>query len=80
MTSWSVEWVMDFGKMPKMCDVIYGQPLMIIFSFESQVVDGTSCDLRDGLPRVCVEGECRPIGCDGMLGSQVSTTVSGIPF
>ncbi len=34
------------------------------------MVDGTNCDLRDGLPRVCVDGECRPIGCDGMLGSK----------
>ena len=33
------------------------------------MVDGTSCDLRDGLRRVCVDGECRQIGCDGMLGS-----------
>ena len=60
-----------------MYNVIYERPLMLIFSLKSQVVDGTSCDLRDGLPRVCVEGECRPIGCDGMLGSQVSTLVFG---
>jgi hypothetical protein len=47
------------------------------FTIIFQVVDGTSCDLRDGLPRICVEGECRPIGCDGMLGSQVSDSLSG---
>lgn len=34
-----------------------------------QVVDGTSCDLNDGVRRVCVEASCRPVGCDGMLGS-----------
>jgi hypothetical protein len=27
--------------------------------------------MRDGAARICVEGECRLIGCDGMLGSQV---------
>lgn len=32
-----------------------------------QVVDGTSCD--DEGRRVCVDGECRPVGCDGLLGS-----------
>ena len=36
-----------------------------------QVVDGTPCDLRDGLRRVCVEGECMVVGCDGKLGSDV---------
>ena len=32
-------------------------------------MDGTPCDLRDGERRVCVQGDCRPVGCDGMLGS-----------
>ena len=36
-----------------------------------QVVDGTPCDLKDGMRRICVGGECRPVGCDGMLGSDV---------
>ena len=36
-----------------------------------QVIDGTPCDLRDGLRRVCVEGECMVVGCDGKLGSEV---------
>ena len=35
------------------------------------MVDGTPCDLRDGFRRVCVEGECIIVGCDGMLGSTV---------
>ena len=37
-----------------------------------QVIDGTNCDVRDGLPHVCVDGECRLIGCDGMLGSKAT--------
>ena len=44
-------------------------PINLSAIFLGQVVDGTSCDLRDGLRRVCVDGECRQIGCDGMLGS-----------
>ena len=32
-----------------------------------QVVDGTSCD--DEGRRICVDGECSPVGCDGLLGS-----------
>ena len=32
-----------------------------------QVVDGTSCD--DEGRRVCTDGECTPVGCDGLLGS-----------
>ena len=35
------------------------------------MVDGTPCDLRDGKRRICVSGECREVGCDGMLGSDV---------
>ena len=35
------------------------------------MVDGTPCDLKDGVRRVCVNGECRPVGCDGMLGSDL---------
>ena len=35
--------------------------------FFQKVVDGTSCD--DEGRRVCVDGECRPVGCDGLLGS-----------
>ena len=33
----------------------------------SKVIDGTSCD--DEGRRICVDGECMPVGCDGMLGS-----------
>lgn len=39
--------------------------------FKFQVIDGTPCDLRDGLRRVCVEGDCKVVGCDGMLGSDI---------
>eukprot|EP00094_Tigriopus_californicus_P005670 TCALIF_05465-PA protein Name:"Similar to Ppn Papilin (Drosophila melanogaster)" AED:0.16 eAED:0.17 QI:0/0/0/0.82/0.81/0.82/34/0/2463 len=36
------------------------------------VVDGTSCDIGDGSPRICVAGECLKVGCDGVLnGNQV---------
>ena len=31
------------------------------------MIDGTSCD--DEGRRVCVDGECTPVGCDGLLGS-----------
>jgi len=41
------------------------------YSLWPQVVDGTPCDLKDGIPRICVDGECRMIGCDGLLGSVV---------
>ena len=30
-------------------------------------MDGTSCD--DEGRRICVDGECMPVGCDGNLGS-----------
>ena len=33
-----------------------------------QVIDGTTCDLNDDVPRVCVDGECVAVGCDGELG------------
>lgn len=36
-----------------------------------KVVDGTACDLKDGIKRICVNGECRPVGCDGFLGSDM---------
>ena len=26
-----------------------------------QVIDGTICDLRDGIMRICVEGKCRQV-------------------
>ena len=35
------------------------------------MIDGTSCDLLDGLRRICVDGECKVVGCDGFLGSDV---------
>ena len=38
-----------------------------IFHSFSQVIDGTSCD--DEGRRICVDGECMPVGCDGLLGS-----------
>ena len=41
------------------------------FHFPQKVIDGTSCDLLDGLRRICVDGECKVVGCDGMLGSDV---------
>ena len=34
----------------------------------TQVIDGTTCDLNDDVPRVCVDGECVAVGCDGELG------------
>ena len=36
--------------------------------FQPQVIDGTTCDLNDDVPRVCVDGECVAVGCDGELG------------
>ncbi len=35
------------------------------------MIDGTTCDLKDGVPRVCVDGECVAVGCDGQLGSDL---------
>ena len=32
------------------------------------MIDGTTCDLNDDVPRVCVDGECVAVGCDGELG------------
>ena len=34
-------------------------------------MDGTACDLKDGIKRICVNGECRSVGCDGFLGSSM---------
>ena len=31
------------------------------------MIDGTACD--DEGRRICVDGECTPVGCDGLLGS-----------
>ena len=39
-----------------------------------QVVDGTSCD--DEGRRICVDGECMPVGCDGNLGSNTEVKLS----
>ena len=36
-----------------------------------KVVDGTPCDVGDGTSRICVQGECLPVGCDNMLGSEM---------
>ena len=37
-------------------------------------MDGTSCD--DEGRRICVDGECMPVGCDGNLGSNTEVTFS----
>ncbi|XP_062516916.1 A disintegrin and metalloproteinase with thrombospondin motifs 7-like [Corticium candelabrum] len=40
------------------------------------VVDGTAC--KDGSSDICVDGICRPAGCNGMLGSRVKLDRCGV--
>ena len=50
---------------------LYSLSLSLPLSFfVLQVIDGTTCDLKDDVPRVCVDGECVAVGCDGELGGE----------
>ena len=45
---------------------VYRLSISMMIMISVQVIDGTSCD--DGGRRICVDGECMPVGCDGILG------------
>ncbi len=62
-------WV-PYLKAPRKCELnCMPRGERFYYRHARTVVDGTGCDLGDGARRVCVAGDCRPVGCDGLLGS-----------
>ncbi|XP_076635989.1 thrombospondin type-1 domain-containing protein 4 [Colletes latitarsis] len=58
-------------------------------TLEPAVMDGTPCDApnirgHSGIPMertdrwLCVAGQCKPVGCDGVVGSGVTTDACGV--
>ena len=61
------DWI-PYLKAPRKCELnCMPKGERFYYRHAKKVVDGTSCD--DEGRRVCVDGECRPVGCDGLLGS-----------
>lgn len=61
------DWI-PYLKAPRKCELnCMPKGERFYYRHAKKVIDGTSCD--DEGRRICVDGECMPVGCDGMLGS-----------
>merc|ERR1719400_1270707 len=61
------DWI-PYLKAPRKCELnCMPKGERFYYRHAKKVVDGTSCD--DEGRRICVDGECMPVGCDGLLGS-----------
>ncbi|KAK9886678.1 hypothetical protein WA026_017598 [Henosepilachna vigintioctopunctata] len=63
------QWV-PYTKAPNQCE-LNCMPIgeRFYYRHKQQVADGTRCN--DQSPDVCVQGKCRHVGCDMMLGSKI---------
>lgn len=75
----NTKWVPRYGEIAKedhcklFCHVKgYG----IYYQLASKVIDGTKCE--KGSNDICVDGECKPAGCDNILGSKAKLDSCGV--
>ncbi len=69
------DWI-PYLKAPRKCELnCMPRGERFYYRHAKKVEDGTACyddDVKDGVGRVCVNGECRSVGCDGRLGSDAA--------
>ncbi|KAJ8921175.1 hypothetical protein NQ315_013647 [Exocentrus adspersus] len=74
-----VEWVPKYGlKQPEDMCKLYCRPKdsNAYYVFKEKVIDGTKCGLTSF--DICVNGECRPGGCDNRLESSMGLDECGV--